>query len=114
MIYFFYFVERLRYLLDEMYEKVEVREPIEEDPNENEEEEDPSENEEEADPNEDEEEEDPGQVLEVFVVNDPPEFEYISSDDEKDLAEVQNNFEGPILESDNEANAWIWKSADPK
>ena len=48
------------------------------------------------------------------MVNDPLEFEYISSNDEEDLAEVQNDFEGPTLESDNEANAWIWKSADPK
>ena len=87
---------------------------MEEDPNEIEEEEDPSENEEEVNPSEDENEEDPGQVLEVFVVNDPPELEYISSDDEEDLGEVQNDLEGPTLESDNEANAWIWKSANPK
>ena len=46
-------------------------------------------------------------MLEVLVVNNLPEFEYISSDDEEDLAEVQNDFEGPILESDDEANAWI-------
>ena len=113
-MYFFYFVERLRYLLDEMYEKVEVGEPMEEDPNENKEGEDPNENEEEEDPSEDEEKEDPGQVLEAFVVNEPPEFEYISSDDKEDLAEVQNDFERPTLESDDEANVWIWKSTDPK
>jgi len=53
-------------------------------------------------------------VVEVLVENNPPEFEYISFDDEEDLAEVQNNFEGPTPESDDEANAWIWKSADPK
>ena len=97
-----------------MYEEVEADEPMEENPNDNEEEEDPSESEEEEDPREDEEEEDPGQVLEVLVMNDPPEFEYISSDDEEDLAEVQIDFEGPTLESDDEANVWIWKSGNHK
>ena len=53
-------------------------------------------------------------MLEVLVVNDPPEFEYISSDDEEDLVEVQTDFKGPTLESDDEANAWIWKSGNPK
>ena len=96
-----------------MYEEVEVDEPMGEDPNENEEGENPGEDEEE-DPSEDEEEEHPGQVLEVHVLNNPLEFEYISSDDEEDLAEVQTDFEGPTLESDDEANAWIWKSENPK
>jgi len=77
---FFYFCERLRHLLEEMYEEVVVGEPMEKDPNEDEE-----------DPRENKEEE--GQVVEVHVENNPPEFGYISFDDEKDLAEVQNDFE---------------------
>ena len=50
----------------------------------------------------------------MHVENNPLEFEDISFDDEENPTEVWNDFEGPTLESDDEANAWIWNLVDAK
>ena len=83
--------------LDKLNEEIVEEEPIEES--------------EEEDPSEDEEEKN---VVKIKIENDPPEFEYSSSDDGMDLEESHSNHEGPAFESEDDVDAWIWRSTSPK
>ena len=53
-------------------------------------------------------------MVEIEIENNPLEFEYISSEDKMDLEESQSDHEGHVKESEDEANAWIWKSSSLK